>query len=64
MKADEVTLKEIEELSQKYEETWGKKVNCKIIPNGITQEKFVECLKLMIEDNLSLVVAYNKLFKK
>lgn len=64
MQADEDTLKKIEELSQKYEETWGKKVDYKIMPNGITQEKFVKCLELMIADNLSLLVAYNKLFKK
>lgn len=64
MQADEATLKEIEELSQKYEETWGKKVDYKIIHNGITQEKIVKCLELMIADNLSLAVAYTKLFKK
>lgn len=64
MQADEDTLKIIEELSQKYEETWGEKVDYKIIPNGITQEKFVKCLELMIADNLSLAVAYTKLFKK
>ena len=64
MQADEDTLKKIEELSQKYEKTWGKKVDYKIMPNGITQEKFVKCLELMIADNLSLLVAYNKLFKK
>ena len=64
MQADKDTLKKIEELCQKYEEAWGKKVEYKIIPNGITQEKFVKCLELMIADNLSLLVAYNKLFKK
>ena len=64
MQADKDTLNKIEELCQKYEETWGKKVEYKIIPNGITQEKFVKCLELMISDNLSLLVAYNKLFKK
>ena len=64
MQADETTLKKIEELSKRYKETWGKKVDYTIIPIGITQEKFVKCLELMIEDNLSLVVAYTKLFKK
>lgn len=64
MQAKEAILKKIEELCQKYEKTWGKKVDYKIIPIGITQEKFVKCLELMIEDNLSLVVAYTKLFKR
>lgn len=64
MQANEATLEKIEELNKKYEETWGKEVNYAIIPNGITQEKLVKCLELMIEDNLSLVVAYTKLFKK
>ena len=64
MQADKDTLKKIEELCQKYEETYGKKIEYKIMPNGITQEKFVKCLELMIADNLSLLVAYNKLFKK
>ena len=35
-----------------------------VMPNRITQEKFVKCLELMIADNLNLVVAYTKLFKK
>ena len=63
-KEKENTLKKIEELCKKYEDTWGKKVDYTIIPIGITQEKFVKCLELMITDNLSLVVAYNKVFKK
>ena len=53
----------IEELSKQYELTWGKKVDYTIIPPGITQEKLVECLELMIKDNLSLNFAYNKLFR-
>ena len=64
MQADEVTLKKIEELCKMYKETWGKEVEYTIMPNGITQEKFVKCLELMIADNLSLIVAYTKLFKK
>lgn len=61
---DDSALLKIEELSKRYRETWGKDVDYTIIPNGITQEKLVKCLELMIEDNLSLVVAYTKLFKK
>ena len=61
MIADETTLKKIEELSEKYEKAWGKKVDYTIIPAGITQEEIPECLELMIEDNLSLAMAYAKL---
>lgn len=57
-------MKKIDELSKKYKETWGKEVDCSILPRGISQEKLVKCLELMIDDNLSLLVAYNKLFKK
>ena len=63
MQADKNTLQKIEELSKKYKETWGKEIDYSIMPIGITQEKFVKCLELMIDDNLSLVVAYTKLFK-
>ena len=64
MQADKTTLKKIEELNKKYKETWGKEVDYHILPKGISQEKLVKCLELMIEDNLSLIVAYKKLFKK
>ena len=64
MQADKTTLKKIEELNKKYKETWGKEVDYNILPKGISQEKLVKCLELMIDDNLSLLVAYTKLFKK
>lgn len=64
MQVDEFVLKGIEELSKKYQETWGKEVDYTIIPQGITQEKLIKCLELMLKDNLSLSIAYNKLFKK
>ena len=57
MQVDKNTLNKIEELSKKYEETQGKEVDYTVIPKGITQEKFVKCLELMIENNLSLVMA-------
>ncbi len=64
MQADEFVLKRIEELSKKYQETWGKEVDYTIVPQEITQERLTKCLELMIKDNLSLMIAYNKLFKK
>ena len=63
MQPNENTLKKIDELSKRYKETWGKEVDYSIFPSGISQEKLVKCLELMIDDNLSLLVAYNKLFK-
>lgn len=59
---DDSAIEKVEELSKVYEFTWGKKVDYTIIPKGITQEKMVKCLELMIESNLSLLVAYNKLY--
>ena len=60
---DKAMLKKIEELSKKYEATWGKRVDYTIFPDGISVERLVKCLELMIEDNLSLVVAFAKLFR-
>ena len=59
---DFAVSKKVEELNKKYLETWGKEVDYTIIPQGITQEKLVKCLALMIETNDSLPVAYYKLF--
>lgn len=56
--------KEIKDLNKKYKKIWGKDVDYKIIPFGITQEKLMECLKLMIETNDSLLVSYNKLYNQ
>lgn len=55
-------LQEIENLEIIYENTYGKKIDFSIIPTGITQKKLVKCIKLMIDDNLSLICAYDKLF--
>ena len=64
MQANENALKKINELTKKYKETWGKEVDCSILPRGISQDCLVKCLELMIDNNLSLLVAYNQLFKK
>lgn len=55
---------EIKNLNKKYKETWGKEIDYNIIPKGITQEKLIKCIHLIIKDNVSLLVAYNKLFNK
>ena len=58
---DDTHLQRIEELNKKYKATYNKEVDYTVIPKGITQEKLIKCLELMISDNLSLIVAYNKL---
>ncbi len=53
-------FKKIEILEKEYEKTWGKKVNYTIIPKGMTQEKLVKVLELMVETGDSILVAYSK----
>ena len=62
---DDSTLEKIEELSKLYKETWGKEIDLSLWANlkGMTQQKMIKCIELMIEDNVSLIVAYTKLFK-
>ena len=57
-------LYKLEFLNKEYEKTYGKKVDYTISPIGITQEKLVLCLELMIKDNLSLLGAYDALYNK
>lgn len=61
---DDTPLQRIEELNKKYKATYNKEVDYTVIPKGITQEKLIKCLELMISDNLSLLAAYNKLEKR
>ena len=49
---------------KKYQETYGKEIDFTIIPKGLTQEKLGKCIELMIDDNISLIVAYEKLYCK
>lgn len=62
MSINEKALYEIKKLELEYEKTYGKKVDYTTVPFGLSQEKMVECLKLMISDNLSLVVAFSILY--
>ena len=62
MSVEEDAVRRLEELSIKYKETYGKEIDYTIIPKGITQEKLVNVIKLMIDDNLSIVTAYHKLY--
>lgn len=55
-------LNKIYELNEIYEYTWGQRVDNTVIPTGMTQERLVKVLELMIETNDSMLVAYNKLY--
>lgn len=57
-------VEKVNELCKKYQETYGKEIDFTVIPKGITQEKLEKCIELMIDNNLSLVVAYEKLYCK
>ena len=63
MLIDDSALEKIEELSKLYKETWEREIDLSLWPNlkGMTQQKMVKCIELMIEDNISLIVAYAKL---
>lgn len=59
---DDSAIEKVNELCKKYQETYGKEIDFTIMPKGITQEKLAKCIELMVDDNLSLVVAYKKLY--
>lgn len=61
---DDSAIERVNELCKKYQETYGKEIDFTIIPKGLTQEKLEKCIELMIDDNLSLIVAYEKLYCK
>lgn len=51
-----------EELMQKYEYNWGKKLETKSMPRGMTQEKFVVVMERIVETGESILVGWNKCF--
>ena len=61
---DDSAVDRVNELCKKYQETYGKEIDFTIIPQGITQEKLEKCIRLMIDDNISLVIAYDRLYRK
>ena len=61
---DDSAVERVDKLCKKYKEIYGKEVDYTIIPRGITQEKLEKCVELMIKDNISLVVAYEKIYGK
>lgn len=63
IKIDDSLLNTIEQLNKEYKEIYGKEVDYTVIPKGITQEILVDCLQLMISNNLSLITAYTRIQK-
>ena len=61
---DDSAVETVNELCKKYQEAYGTEIDFTIIPKGITQEKLEKCIRLMIDDNISLVVAYDRLYRK
>lgn len=61
---DDSAVEKVNELCKKYQESYGTEIDFTIIPKGITQEKLEKCIELMIDDNLSLIDAYEKLYCK
>lgn len=61
---NELAMKRIEELSELYEQRWGKKVDFTIIPPGCTQEKLASILERIVDTGESVLTAWDKLFLK
>lgn len=57
---DEEMLKEICELSDKYEYRWGKSVDHVGMPITIDQHRLVLALRIMVDTGDSILVAYQK----
>jgi len=55
-------LKEIERLSEVYEQRWGSPVCLLIQPRGFTQERLVVVLERIIDTGESILVGYDKIF--
>ena len=57
-------LEKIELLEQEYLNNWGKPVDYRILPVGISQEKLVTVLERAKETGESILVAYGKIKKR
>lgn len=58
--ADQAVLEKIEELMQRYEYNWGKKVDLNCVPAGMTQEKLLSVLERIVETGESILSGWNK----
>lgn len=61
---NEEAMKELEELNRLYEENWGREVDYTIVPRGMTQEMLVMILSRIVDTGESVLVGYEKIYKK
>ena len=61
---DDSAVERVDKLCKEYKEIYGKEVDFTVVPKRLTQEKLEKCVELMIKDNLSLIVAYEKIYGK
>lgn len=61
---DDSAVERVNKLFEDYRKIYGKEVDCTMIPQGLTREKLEKCLELMIDQNISLISAYEKTYGK
>lgn len=59
---DEIAMKKINELSELYEQRWGKEVDFLAMPSTIHQGQIAEILERIVDTGESIMVGYQKLF--
>lgn len=61
---NEDAMRKIEELNRLYEKNWGREVDYTIVPRGMTQEMLVMILGRIVDTGESVLVGYDKIYKK
>ena len=61
---NEKAMLRICELTDLYKKRWGKEVDLSFHPPGLTQEKLVNVLELIVDTGDSVLVGWNKLNSK
>lgn len=60
---DEAAMKKINELSELYEQRWGKEVDILALPSVINrQDRLAQILERIVDTGESVIVGYQKLF--
>lgn len=64
MRTKEELKREIERLEDLYQINWEKNVDKAVIPENLTEETYIKVLKHIVDTGESVIVAYNKMFRK